>query len=132
MLTSSEEDDAFARDVLRAAAGQIERFPPAGATNCDARLEGLDLVFECTAERFPGGRVAYRIEAVPRDVSDRASRIGWAGTGVANWKEALEAADAPSPVPPDSDGQNQRDVDECATAQAAAWSSAAASLEMPS
>ncbi|MDA0158802.1 hypothetical protein OM076_00880 [Solirubrobacter ginsenosidimutans] len=104
MVTSSEEDDVFARDVLRAAAEQIERFPPAGATNCDARLDGLDLVIGCTAERFPGGRVAYRVEAVPRDASDRASRIGWAGTVVANWKEALEAADALSPGPPDSDG----------------------------
>ena len=104
MLTSSEEDDAFARDVLRAAAEQIERFPPAGATNCDARLDRLDLVFECTAERFPGGRVAYRIEAVPLDAADRSSRIGWAGTVVANWKEALEAANAPPSGPPYSDG----------------------------
>jgi hypothetical protein len=104
MLTNSEEDGAFARDVLSAVVEQIERFPPVGATSCDARLDGLDLVFECTAERFPGGRVAYRIEAVPHDASDRASRIGWAGTVVANWKEALEAGDAPSPGPPDSNG----------------------------
>jgi hypothetical protein len=104
MLTNSEDDDASARDVLNAVVAQIERCPPADATNCDARLDGLDIVFECTAERFPGASVAYRIEAVPHDASDRASRPGWAGIVVANWKEALEAADAPSPGPPDSSG----------------------------
>jgi hypothetical protein len=104
MSAGSEDDFAFARDVLSAAAQQVERFPPAGARDCEVRLEGLDLVFECWAERASGARVAYRIEAVPHDPHDRASRIGWAGVAVANWKEALEAADAPSPGPPDANG----------------------------
>jgi hypothetical protein len=104
MLAGSEEDNDFARGVLRAAAKQVNAYPPDGASNCDLRLDGLDLVFECTAERFPGGRVAYRFEAVPKDASDRTSRTGWAGTAVANWKEALESADAPSPGPADANG----------------------------
>ncbi len=57
-----------------------------------------------TAERFPGGRVAYRVEAVPPDTYDRGSRVGWAGTIVANWKETLEAADAAAPGAPDENG----------------------------
>jgi hypothetical protein len=104
MGSSSKEDYAFARNALSAAADQVARFPPAGTSDCEVRLDGLDLLFECAAERFPGGRVAYRIDAVPRDPQDGSSWIGWAGVAAANWKEALEAADAPSPGPPDANG----------------------------
>jgi hypothetical protein len=68
------------------------------------RLEGHDLIFECTSERFLGARVAYRIEAVPEDDYDRGSPEGWAGILVVNWQEALEADDAPPPGPPDLNG----------------------------
>jgi hypothetical protein len=104
MPTISEEDRDFARDVLRAATEQVDRFPPERATSCEVRLDGLDLVFECTTERFAGGRVGYRVDAVPDDAVDRTSGIGWAGVAVANWKEAVEAADASPPGPPDRDG----------------------------
>jgi hypothetical protein len=101
---SIADDDAFARDVLRAATDQVARFPPERATNCDVRLDGFDLVFVCESERFHGERVAYRIEAVPDDEADRGSRVGWAGVAGTNWKEALEADEAPSPGSPDRDG----------------------------
>jgi hypothetical protein len=66
--------------------------------------DGNDLIFECDLPDYPNQRVAYRVETSPDDDPDLRTPIGWAGTLVANWKEALEPADTPPPSALDAHG----------------------------
>jgi hypothetical protein len=90
MSGPAQSRDEFLAQVLEAAGAQIERHPPDRATDCRVRLEGTDLVFECSVPEFAGDRIAYRIEAWPEDEADRGSSAGWAGVAVRERRGRLD------------------------------------------
>ncbi len=97
-------DRQFALEVARAAAEQIDRHPPHRLVSYSLRLEARELVITFRLTTAPGQRFGYRIEALPEDPSDRGSAGAWAGIVVANFKEAVEAEDAPPANFVDADG----------------------------